>query len=304
MADDISDGICVYLTGGLGNQLFGWAAGLAQARRLSCPLYLDTSDFGKSNSRDFGLSGLVPETQIIGMDSPWRLRSPRETSVKRKVLNAFRHPGDALGRKPPGSFTEAGFAYDERIGDVVPGTTLLGYFQSPLYFDSIAGEIHAQVSSWLMSRTQEAIGPANNQVDVSAAMHVRRGDYTDPKVAAFHGMATSSYFERATALMQKLSDCNTFTIYSDDITTVLHESELFKGPQFLPMNSELDQYQTMKRMSMHSSFVMSNSSFSWWAAWLMTMRQQACVIAPRPWFRSGEAAADLLLPDWITLDAR
>jgi len=53
--------------------------------------------------------------------------------------------------------------------------------------------------------------------------------------------------------------------------------------------------------------IMSNSSFSWWAALLMRSQsgqQDSLVIAPRPWTASGESRADMLEADWITLDAR
>ena len=58
-------------------------------------------------------------------------------------------------------------------------------------------------------------------------------------------------------------------------------------------------------MSLSQGLIMSNSSFSWWAGWLMRQRDQSArVIAPRPWFATGESAADLLYEDWITIGAR
>jgi hypothetical protein len=50
---------------------------------------------------------------------------------------------------------------------------------------------------------------------------------------------------------------------------------------------------------------MSNSSFSWWAAWLMRQRDPSVrVIAPRPWTADGSSAHDLLYEDWISVGIR
>ncbi len=62
---DRSDGITGYLSGGLGNQLFVYAAALEQSRRLDCPLYLDCSGYDAGNRRGsragtaLGLEGTV-----------------------------------------------------------------------------------------------------------------------------------------------------------------------------------------------------------------------------------------------------
>jgi len=61
---------------------------------------------------------------------------------------------------------------------------------------------------------------------------------------------------------------------------------------------------SMQQLAAGEHMIMSNSSFSWWAAWMMDRGTGGYVIAPRPWFGDDTAASDLLLPNWITLDAR
>src|SRR4051795_7204335 len=50
------DGIVVYPIERMGNQLFQWAAGLAQARRLGCPCYVALGFYTHAPKRRYGLS--------------------------------------------------------------------------------------------------------------------------------------------------------------------------------------------------------------------------------------------------------
>ena len=76
-------------------------------------------------------------------------------------------------------------------------------------------------------------------------------------------------------------------------------------PSLLDKDAPLGTIATIKAMAAGTAMIMSNSSFSWWAATLMRSRHPgALVVAPRPWTGAGDSRADLLEPDWITLDAR
>jgi hypothetical protein len=105
--------------------------------------------------------------------------------------------------------------------------------------------------------------------------------------------------------MSVLDKSNHFRVFSDSIDYVRHEF-INLGPRFEYVeNSDAGQpLKDLFRMGGSTSMIMSNSSFSWWAAFLVQNFSGGPVIAPRPWFRSGESAADLLLNDWITLDGR
>ncbi len=68
----------------------------------------------------------------------------------------------------------------------------------------------------------------------------------------------------------------------------------------------LNIWNTLKAMAAGTAMIMSNSSFSWWAATLMAHQGSVppTIIGPRPWTASGTAKADLFEPEWISLDAR
>lgn len=281
---DISDGICAYLTGGLGNQLFVYAAAWAQAVRLGCPLYVDASAYRAEEERRFELGDLDLRGRLLRDESPWRLRHPARSrgwkSIKSTKLSVFH---------------EEAFGFDNRINNVGVGTTLVGYYQSPRYFHGIEADLRATLQA---IRPSAMLWPAQGSLHI----HVRRGDYMNPKTMAFHGVASPDYFARAMALQVKLGASMRPRVFTDSLELVEGELSQLGSLEFyqdLPTSTPL---QSLLTMSHASRFILSNSSFSWWAAWLSDITE--VVIAPRPWLASGESASDLLLPNWLTLDGR
>ena len=92
-------GICVDLTGGLGNQLFGFAAGWTQARRLGVPLALRHRRRAGETPRSFELQWLLapPQVELSGQ-APHR--KFREASSDMKIVRRIRP--DARGQSLPG----------------------------------------------------------------------------------------------------------------------------------------------------------------------------------------------------------
>ncbi|WP_082575950.1 alpha-1,2-fucosyltransferase [Arthrobacter sp. Soil762] len=289
---NIDDGVCAYLTGGLGNQMFVLAAAWEQAERLNCPLYIDASKYVKGDLRSFELGSLALPGEVVSDESPWLdlgRRSKRlGLSARTRKLRVYR---------------EESFGYSAKINKIVPGTTIFGYFQSPQYFSGIADRMADLILSSPATVAEQSVMEAlvNNG---RATVHVRRGDYMTSHTQAVHGLTSSDYFERGLGLIRKISSVDKATAFSDEPKVAQNELGYLPNVNIFMKNSELSSLNTIKAMSMGSGMVMSNSSFSWWAAWLMARRGPHTIIAPRPWMSSGESAADLLGADWLTLDAR
>lgn len=289
---NIDDGVCAYLTGGLGNQLFVLAAAWEQAERLDCPLYVDASKYVRGDLRSFELGSLNLPGSVISHESPWldmgrRIGKFRLAKRTRK-LQVYR---------------EASFGYSAEINKIVPGTTIFGYFQSPRYFEGVADRLADLIMSSAETIAEEKI-MRNLESSGQVTLHVRRGDYMSAHTQAVHGVTSSDYFERGLRVIGKLSSVDQATAFSDEPDVVQSELGYLPNVRFFTKNSELSSLNTIKAMSLGKGMVMSNSSFSWWAAWLMARRGSYTIIAPRPWMSGGESAADLLGADWLTLDAR
>lgn len=298
MATDISDGICGYVAGGLGNQLFILAAAWQQATRLGAPLYLDTSFHTAPGTRPYELDTLaeLPAT-VMAADSPWRSR--RITKLRVIPVPLPRRP---LRRRL--YFERDGARYDRGINAIRTGTTLFGYFQSPLYFPDVAAGMEALITGAPETPAEREILD-RVRADPRVGVHLRRGDYLDAAEDR-RVISSTDYAIRSRDLLRRLGVEQPLRIFSDSPELVREELggdgadiEIFDD------GGVLSSVNTLKAMSAGPAFVMSNSTFSWWAAWLMARRDPATtVIAPRPWDESGSAKADLLDPSWISLDTR
>lgn len=288
----IDDGVCAYLTGGLGNQLFVLAAAWEQAERLGCPLYIDASKYTKGDPRSFELGALNLPGSVIASESPWLdlgSRARRFGLAKRtRKLHVYR---------------ETSFGYSSDINKIVPGTTIFGYFQSPRYFEGIADRVADLIMSCAATAEEQRI--IHDLTSRGwATIHVRRGDYLSAHTQAVHGVTSSHYFERGLGVIRRISSIDQAIVFSDEPDVAQNELGYLANVEFFTENSALTSLNTIRAMSLGSGMVMSNSSFSWWAAWLMARRGQHTIISPRPWMANGESAADLLCADWLTLDAR
>ncbi|GIG20176.1 alpha-1,2-fucosyltransferase [Cellulomonas chitinilytica] len=287
------DGIVAYVAGGLGNQLFILGAGWEQARRLDCPLYLDVSNFTVNHLHPYGLDAVTTPGQVLSPEqSPWRtVRVPtgRHLPIPREL------PGKVFVERSVERYAPA-------IHQVGRGTTLLGYFQSSQYFPTVLPDLVA--SLWDSPETpDETRIIAEMRANPAITLHLRRGDY-------LHGpavfLATVEYARRAVELVRRTGLDLGVRVFTDSVDVVRRElGDASAGFEFVERDLPLGTVATLKAMAAGQAMIMSNSSFSWWAATLMSSQGgDPLVVAPRPWTADGSARADMLEPGWVTLDAR
>jgi hypothetical protein len=304
---DISDGICAYLVGGLGNQLFIFAAALSQAKRLGCPLYVDASSFIHNNppwNVTYELGDLIGDLATdVTATSPWRTTPLYSFHEQRQ--SAPEDPGTAVaeveGQKLT-VFSQLGYTYDPKLDTVAPGTTIVGLYQSPFCFTSAGAEMQTFLESIELSpREAEYVDAARADPRITA--HARRGDYLSPQWKRI-GSVNQGYFTRAAALCERLGSGSRLRFYSDSPEMMAEEITAIPGSEMAPPDDGLRTIAVMLAMGQGTGMIMSNSSFSFWAAWLISARRPgATVIAPRPWSRTGSPTDDRLLPDWLTIGA-
>ena len=123
--------------------------------------------------------------------------------------------------------------------------------------------------------------------DKVVGLHIRRQDYlTNPN----HCALDIEYYERALA---QFPDDVPVIVFSDD-PMWCYVQKLFADDRFMVSESN-DGYLDMCMMSLCSDFIIANSSFSWWAAWL---GNRGKVIAPKKWFPDDKNTNDLYCETW------
>ena len=176
---------------------------------------------------------------------------------------------------------------------------IVGYFQSYMYLDDLDKlsvinmfALHEAGPDWDYWR-ERAIK------ERPIIVHIRLGDYLSEKD---FGVITTSYISDSLSLLNVSSTGQKIWVFSD-------QKELAKDifpPQFLAnvvWVPEIDSNPTatLSIMQLGSGFVIANSTFSWWAAWLKQI-VEAPVYCPRPWFSSLETPKDLIPERWIQID--
>lgn len=172
--------------------------------------------------------------------------------------------------------------------------TMVGYFQSIQYFNDYKDIIKKElkVVDAVLEDNKKLLKEieANNSVCV----HIRRGDY----VGTNHQVCDEAYYLKAIEIMKKKVKNPQFYIFSDDIKWVKENIHFKDKVNFVEKNNP--NYEELRLMYSCKHFIISNSSFSWWAQYL-TENKKRITIAPSKWFQNENQKVDIYEEDWIKL---
>jgi hypothetical protein len=287
------------LLGGLGNQMFQYAAGRALSLERGQPLHLDISRFadyrlhqGFELQRVFYCPVDVANAAEVRRILGWQGAPLIRRVLARPALAAFRREGFVV---------EPHFHYWPGIRDVPQDCYLLGYWQSEKYFRNVTAEIRVDFTfnAELASRNAE-LAEQISQVN-AVSLHVRRGDYAqDPKTNDTHGLCSLEYYRAAIQYVADRLEQPYFFIFSDDMAWVKTNLKIDFQRRYIDHNRGAESYNDMRLMSLCQHHIIANSSFSWWAAWLNPCATKM-VVAPKRWFANAKNIDDLIPETWVSL---
>ena len=170
---------------------------------------------------------------------------------------------------------EKGFEFDSSIlsSSREVDYTLHGFFQTEKYFKHCARELREQFSfkNHIVDECNDIIEEC---FDNPIALHIRRGDFLIN--SGNHYNQSLDYYEKA---LSKFDSKRQVVIFSDDPQWCV-EQKLFESDRFI-VSSGNNPYIDLYLMTQCSDFIIANSTFSWWGAWLANRGK---VIAPKKWF--------------------
>lgn len=289
--NEIRKKIIVGLSGGLGNQMFQYAAGRSLSLRSAVDLELDLSWFAGREERAYGLNDFSITGQTLNplKALPEKIQT-LESRISRRWLPS------RMGGK---IYREKQFHFDEGVHQLKPSAYLEGYWQSEKYFQ----EHSVQISSDFLPKTKtpDRCLPILNSIQGTQAicLHIRRGDYiTNASAAKTHGVCPLSYYQQGVEqLLPGLSSPHCF-IFSDDPQWVKENIDLPCAFTVVDVNNGKQANWDLFLMHSCMHFVIANSSLSWWGAWLGAHEEKR-VIAPLQWFLTEDKnTKDLLPKNW------
>lgn len=289
--------VILKLKGGIGNQMFQYAAGRTLARQLHTDLKLDLSFYSDQNKRAYSMCCYRITARVL-TDAERKQWSNALNPPKRGLFAFFKR----LILPAPRLFVnrEQGFHYTPLSCAATGAVYLDGYFQSEKYFSGIADLLRAE----FQFRDELPVGVRElaEQVRQSTAIgvHVRRGDYvSDPETHRTHGVCSIDYYARSAEVMAQKVHGATYFVFSDDIEWARMHLGFLSPVRWISRQVELTDCQELYLMSLCRHFIIANSSFSWWAAWLGGADEKV-VCAPARWFADPQYdTRDLLPSGWI-----
>jgi Glycosyl transferase family 11 len=283
------------LKGGLGNQLFQYAAALSLAKEKSTPLKVDVTCLETADE----ILGTYRNYKLRHLDNPPKIADAEELNYfnrfrknKFHALLPFRKR--KVLKEPSFSFYSSFFKYSNHV-------LMTGNWQSESYFSKNREVILAEISfHQLPLYTDTTTILSAIQSSQSVGVHIRRGDYVTNKIANdVLGTLPISYYEKASQVIQREQGTISYFVFSDDIQWASSNLPFLENAVFVDIDAQEKDITEFYLMSQCKHQIIANSSFSWWAAWLNT-NQQKKVIAPEKWFNKAKYdTKDLIPSNWI-----
>lgn len=182
---------------------------------------------------------------------------------------------------------------------------LEGYFQSSKYFETAEQDVRNafEFKEEIVQEVKNILN--NNTLGNTCSISVRRGDYI--RLQHIHPLQPDEYWHKAQTVIENFNNIDTYIVFSDDIDWCRQNKHLFnktgKKILFFSGRTQIDDFVAIT-LCEHN--IITNSTFSWWGAWL-NKNNKKTVVMPKLWFGptgpwSGPSNAnDLHYPGWYRI---
>ena len=251
----------VYLQGGLGNQMFQYAAGVSALKEYSqfTNLKLDTSFYHEQ-----------------------KVKVVKDGHTGRSYdLDVFNISYSDVEETPEGA------------------TMLKGWFQNIKEFKNVSDKIRKEFTFNVnFSEETKKIENKISLEDNPIAIHVRRGDYIyNPNCFSYHGVLDKEYYDKAISIMNSKYSNPHYFVFSEDVDWC---KDNINASNITIVGDECNDYKDTGHfylMTKCKSHIIANSTFSWWGAWLGNTE---FAIGPKQWKTDG-TGYDIMLDDWVKI---
>lgn len=287
--------IVVHIKGGLGNQMFEYA--MARALQLKYPksrIYVDISEITVDSKRTFGLNAfeLIDNVSLIEDERFSKCYKNRTVWLRR-----------AWDYCPQLIFyliflKENMLWWDElsyvKIPPIQKNVYVNGYWQSERFFKNCVSEVKSDFQFKYPIRDFNKSLFYKIVESESVCVHIRLGDYYEKGYEDYQVCTPTYYRNCIIELAAEKREAN-FFVFSDEPGKA---KDILKGidANITYIKKGNADYEDLQLMSLCKHFIISNSTFSWWAQYL-SKNPQKIVYAPKKWMNSGKNK-DIYLENW------
>jgi hypothetical protein len=302
----------ILLNGGLGNQLFGFAAALCgngdveilggissySKNQSGLPqiFNLDVSKFANFRQPKISMLSITKKTYNFFLISNLNVRKHWTFRFAKIAEFLFQASLNLLRSRPKLVVADdLGYVDIPKTGNMV----LIGYFQSSKWMSvpkvrekmlSLFSKVDCEIDSILteMQKTKPIV------------LHVRLGDYRNNQEI---GVLPTTYFNNALKLATYNDSNRPIWVFSDEPEAARNMLPLLQDYKcrFISEEMNLTAEQTLALMRFGKKFIISNSTFSWWAA-ALSEEKEPTVYFPNPWFATGLTPRHLIPLGWIPVE--
>lgn len=292
--------VYIPVKGGLGNQMFFYAYFLYLVKKGFLPKliwfhYLFTKHH--AGIEIYSIFNLESDTLPFSAKFYLWLGKMLHFPILKRIMGKFVSMSYKMDRiyiqRTPYSFDE--FPIEKCNSNIF----IDGFWQNYKYVIPIRRELLAAFK-FKLPMNNEMLEHYSNEISRvnSVSIHIRRGDYLEKQFSELNVIKSSEYYFKAIELVCSHITLPVFFVFTDDF---LWAKKQFIGSNFIFVegNTGNAAYLDMYLMSKCKNNIISNSTFSWWGAWL-NQNEEKLVIAPSMW-TLGTPSSELCPPDWIML---
>lgn len=286
--------------GGMGNQFFQYAFAKSlcwyySINGINKKVFIDSSSYMRDTARK-------DELKNFSVDIPYvnKLESLFWELIYKLHVKGIIRSGRIFNETSLFGYQEGySFFAGESKTQTVDKDYYVGFWQNTRYFKQIKGTLQKELVFRSFDSEIEADNDLKNNLDKiknsnSIAVHVRRGDFLSSQYSGDYVVQEVDYYQKAIKRIKELVSNPVFFVFSDDIDWCRANFSILSNEEtnatefvFVSSNSKnaaCIEFELMKRCK---HFVIANSTFSWWPAWLSD-NEQAVKIAPKQWFYNIE----------------
>ena len=303
--------LVVKLMGGFGNQMFQYAFGKLLEKFSNEKVLFDASYFADMKNNEVGSTGYdsnglpLRELEINIFPNVSFEIATDEQIKKAKALNTPKFVYNFLKMLHLTKLTKLprernAFSYEKDFLKIKEGY-FEGYFQNENYYNDYLDELREifklpdiKEDDNYNKEISEKIKSAKNPVFI----HLRRDEYIKLNL----GISENYYKKAAEYIKNNVEDPTFFVFCAEDPDYVKNEFNIGADFELIGVENKTRTtfFENMRHMKECKHAIVANSSYSWWAAYLME-NQDKIIVAPSPWLNNND---DVICKNWVKISAQ